>query len=114
MRKPRAKKAAGNWKNRRVAFMVSDAHHSIAPVTIFMPIRMREMTDNGIVYEGPISGIWADKVEPRLNITRTEYDKEYDLVGVLIASDATLEEGRITWLQQSPITEHEDGYVDES
>jgi hypothetical protein len=104
-----------NWKQRRVAFIVSDAHHTITPVNITMPVRTKDHSDTYDVYEGPINAVWETMVRPRLLAQKRpespfrEIASAPDLVGVLIADDTVASDGYISWLVQSPIDEEEAG-----
>jgi hypothetical protein len=102
MRKPRK---TGNWMQRRVCFLVSDAYHKVTPVTITMPVRVKGRNGDGVsVYEGPIDTMWEKHVSPRINTSILAVSlsiRQHDLVGVLIASTESLDEGTINWMEQS-------------
>ena len=102
-----------SWKERRVSFLVSDAHHVIKPVSITMPVRLKDRAIDGLpTFEGPINTVWETQVKPRLTDMSdplSDFGSGPDLVGVLIASDEMLDFGRINWLQQSEISTEEAG-----
>ncbi len=98
-----------NWKQRRVAFVVADSHHTIKLINVKMPVRIKEIGAEDTIFEGPINAMWErlpieQKSQPF--DTRTE---ALDLVGVLIANDLADYPGRINWLQQSEIDRTEAG-----
>jgi hypothetical protein len=100
------------WKQRRVAFMVSDPWHKISPISIIMPVRVKERTGEKTIFEGPIEAMW-EVVQQRLGVTKrlgtTDFDVSYDLVGVLFANDEADLFGRIDWLVQSEAKSVEEG-----
>lgn len=101
-------KKTNHWRMRRVAFMVSDDHHVIRNVVVKMPVRVKERTDDKTVYEGPIASKWAE-VEKMIGPPPDVFTSNLHLVGVLYASDESLEFGRIDWLVQSEISVVEAG-----
>jgi hypothetical protein len=111
----RKKKHAHNWTNRRVAFVLSDAHHTIRLANISMPVRVKTVTEEGHIYEGPIQKVWDDVVIPKL-VAKGYSERDplgissgFDLVGVLVASDDVLTPGQINWLEQSDTVAVEEG-----
>jgi len=84
-----------NWKVRRVAFVLSDAYHTLSLANAMMKVRVKELTGEGAVYEGDVELKWAE-----LQLSHPRLAKQ-DLVGVLVSSDTALEDGKITWLAQT-------------
>lgn len=95
------RKRSEHWRERRVSFLVSDQYHTITPVAVKMPVRVKNRGENKTVYEGPIAAKWG--------WVKKQIENTQDLVGVLYATDEQIDFGRIDWLEQSEVNEIEAG-----
>lgn len=85
----------GNWKQRKVAFVVADDWNDLTLCNVTMPVREAEITDGMTRYEGPVEAMWQ-KTKHRIHDV-----ENMRLVGVMIASSSKMDEGNITWLTNS-------------
>jgi hypothetical protein len=93
-----------NWSTRRVAIVASDHHHTIHLIAIKMPVRVKDIGVDQVIYEGPVAAVWE-----RVQIEQPIVTENLDMVGILFADTSAMFAGLINWVTQSRQATVEDG-----